>query len=107
MLAKDLVEELRQQALEQFDVPVHLETTAEEIAWEPDPEDASRQIVVLQHDGRRDALAGGDHRRRPRGVRAEAAAGLRHDAVGGTGCALPGRREGGVRRQAGADRRRW
>ncbi len=48
VLAKDLVEELRQQALEQFDVPVHLETTAEEIAWEPDPDDASRQIVVLR-----------------------------------------------------------
>jgi thioredoxin reductase (NADPH) len=47
ILARDLVEELRQQALEQFDVPVHLETTAESIAWEPDPQDDSRQIVVL------------------------------------------------------------
>ena len=28
VLAKDLVELLREQALEQFDVPVHLETTA-------------------------------------------------------------------------------
>jgi thioredoxin reductase len=48
VLAKDLVEELRQQALEQFDVPVHLETTAEAISWEPDPEDDSKQIVVLR-----------------------------------------------------------
>ncbi len=48
ILARDLVEELRQQALEQFDVPVHLETTAESIGWEPDPEDDSKQIVVLQ-----------------------------------------------------------
>ena len=29
ILAKDLVEQLREQALDQFDVPVHLETTAE------------------------------------------------------------------------------
>ncbi|MGH2920134.1 MAG: NAD(P)/FAD-dependent oxidoreductase [Solirubrobacteraceae bacterium] len=36
LLAKDLVEALRQQALEQFDVPVHLETTAETISWEDD-----------------------------------------------------------------------
>jgi len=34
ILAKDLVEQLREQALEQFDVPVHLETTAETISWE-------------------------------------------------------------------------
>jgi thioredoxin reductase (NADPH) len=47
ILAKDLVEELRQQALEQFDVPVHLETTAESISWETDPEDQGKQIVVL------------------------------------------------------------
>jgi thioredoxin reductase (NADPH) len=40
ILAKDLVESLRRQALEQFDVPVHLETTIETIAWEDD-------IVVL------------------------------------------------------------
>ena len=48
ILARDLVEELRQQALEQFDVPVHLETTAHEISWEPDPQDESKQLVVLQ-----------------------------------------------------------
>ena len=40
ILAKDLVEELRRQALEQFDVPVHLETTVQTIEWEDD-------IVVL------------------------------------------------------------
>ncbi len=40
VLAKDLVEQLRRQALEQFDVPVHLETTVESIGWEDD-------IVVL------------------------------------------------------------
>ena len=55
VLAKDLVEQLREQALEQFDVPVHLETTAETIDWEDD-------IVVLRTntDCRRPAHA---HRR--------------------------------------------
>jgi thioredoxin reductase len=43
ILARDLVEELRSQALEQFDVPVHLSTTAHEIAWEED-------AVVLRTD---------------------------------------------------------
>jgi thioredoxin reductase (NADPH) len=43
VLASDLVEELRAQALEQFDVPVHLNTTAHEIAWEDD-------AVVLRTD---------------------------------------------------------
>ena len=41
ILANDLVESLRRQALEQFDVPVHLETTVETIDWEDD-------IVVLR-----------------------------------------------------------
>jgi len=36
VLAKDLVDSLREQALDQFDVPVHLETTAERISWEDD-----------------------------------------------------------------------
>ena len=36
ILAKDLVDNLRAQALEQFDVPVHLETTANEISWADD-----------------------------------------------------------------------
>ena len=33
VLAKDLVEQLRVQAVEQFDVPVHLETTADRIEY--------------------------------------------------------------------------
>ena len=41
VLARDLVDQLKTQALEQFDVPVHLETTAEEIAYEDD-------VVVLK-----------------------------------------------------------
>jgi thioredoxin reductase (NADPH) len=36
VLARDLVEMLRVQALEQFQVPVHLSTTAETISWEDD-----------------------------------------------------------------------
>jgi thioredoxin reductase len=36
ILAKDLVEKMREQTLEQFDVPVHLDTTAERISWEDD-----------------------------------------------------------------------
>jgi thioredoxin reductase len=43
VLAKDLVAMLRAQALEQFDVPVHLETTAERISWE-------HEHVVLHTD---------------------------------------------------------
>jgi thioredoxin reductase (NADPH) len=43
VLAKDLVEMLREQTLDQFDVPVHLETTAERISWEDD-------LVVLHTD---------------------------------------------------------
>jgi ferredoxin/flavodoxin---NADP+ reductase len=43
VLAKDLVELMRQQSLEQFDVPVHLNTTAETISWEDD-------LVVLHTD---------------------------------------------------------
>ena len=50
ILAKDLVERHRQQTLEQFDVPVHLETTAESISWEDDPEAPDRKIVVLHTD---------------------------------------------------------
>jgi thioredoxin reductase (NADPH) len=51
VLARDLVEQLRVQTLDQFDVPLHLETTAERISWEPDPEnpdDPERQLVVLE-----------------------------------------------------------
>jgi thioredoxin reductase (NADPH) len=43
VLAKDLVAQLRAQALDQFDVPVHLETTASEIAWDGD-------VVTLHTD---------------------------------------------------------
>src|SRR5712691_5569440 len=50
ILAKDLVEQLREQALGQFDVPVHLETTARTISWEPDPDDPERKLVVLHTD---------------------------------------------------------
>jgi thioredoxin reductase (NADPH) len=44
VLAKDLVEMLRVQALKQFDVPVHLNTTAATISWEGSGED---RLVVL------------------------------------------------------------
>jgi ferredoxin/flavodoxin---NADP+ reductase len=47
VLARDLVEQLREQALDQFDVPVHLETTAETISWEDDPEREDGRLVVL------------------------------------------------------------
>jgi thioredoxin reductase len=47
VLARDLVELLRRQALEQFDVPVHLSTTAETISWEGEGED---RVVVLHTD---------------------------------------------------------
>ncbi len=50
VLARDLVDKLREQTLEQFDVPVHLETTAETISWEDDPDDAEGRIVVLHTD---------------------------------------------------------
>jgi len=43
VLAKDLVELMREQTLDQFDVPVHLETTAERISREDD-------LVVLHTD---------------------------------------------------------
>src|SRR3954447_3415490 len=36
VLAKDLVEQLREQSVEQFGVPVHLETTAHAVEYEPD-----------------------------------------------------------------------
>lgn len=47
ILARDLVENLREQAIEQFDVPVHLETTAESISYEGEGED---RIVTLHTD---------------------------------------------------------
>lgn len=50
VLAKDLVDELRRQSLEQFDVPVHLETTADRVEYEPDPDDPDRKILRLVTD---------------------------------------------------------
>jgi thioredoxin reductase (NADPH) len=47
VLAKDLVEMLRQQAIEQFEVPVHLNTTTETISWEGEGEE---RVVVLHTD---------------------------------------------------------
>jgi thioredoxin reductase (NADPH) len=47
VLARDLVELLREQAIEQFDVPVHLDTTAGTISWEGEGED---RVVVLHTD---------------------------------------------------------
>jgi thioredoxin reductase (NADPH) len=47
VLARDLVEVLRVQALEQFNVPVHLDTTAEAISWEGEGED---RVIVLHTD---------------------------------------------------------
>ncbi len=45
--ARDLVELMRVQSLEQFDVPVHVNTTAETISWEGHGED---RVVVLHTD---------------------------------------------------------
>jgi ferredoxin/flavodoxin---NADP+ reductase len=47
VLARDLVEMLRVQSIDQFDVPVHLGTTAETISWEGSGED---RVVVLHTD---------------------------------------------------------
>jgi len=47
VLASDLVDQLREQALGQFDVPVHLDTTAQRISWEADLNDPQRRLVVL------------------------------------------------------------
>src|SRR5436309_5932710 len=50
VLAKDLVELLREQSVEQFDVPVYLETTAERVEYEEDPEDPEKQILRIVTD---------------------------------------------------------
>jgi ferredoxin/flavodoxin---NADP+ reductase len=50
VLAKDLVKMLHEQSVEQFDVPVHLETTALRVEYEPDPEDAEKQILRIVTD---------------------------------------------------------
>src|ERR671937_1536205 len=50
ILAKDLVQELYKQSVEQFDVPVHLEVTADRVEYEPDPDDPEKQILRLVTD---------------------------------------------------------
>jgi ferredoxin/flavodoxin---NADP+ reductase len=50
ILAKDLVDQLAEQSIEQFDVPVHLETTADRVEYEQDPDDPERQILRLVTD---------------------------------------------------------
>jgi thioredoxin reductase len=50
VLAKDLVEQLREQAIDQFDVPMYLETTAERVEYEPDPEDPEKEIIRIVTD---------------------------------------------------------
>ena len=50
VLARDLVEQLERQSVEQFNVPVHLETTAARVEYEPDPDDPERQILRLVTD---------------------------------------------------------
>ncbi|HEX8075386.1 MAG TPA: NAD(P)/FAD-dependent oxidoreductase, partial [Thermoleophilaceae bacterium] len=50
ILAKDLVELLKEQSIDQFDVPVHLETTADRVEYEPDPDDPERRIMRLVTD---------------------------------------------------------
>src|SRR3712207_417241 len=62
ILAKDLVEELREQAIEQFQVPVHLETTAETISWEL--ENGERLVCIHTDRGvlrSRDLIIAGGH----------------------------------------------
>jgi thioredoxin reductase (NADPH) len=63
VLAKDLVAQLREQALGQFDVPVHLETTAESIAYEE--VDGEKIVVLRTTDGRelrsRTVIVSGGH----------------------------------------------
>jgi thioredoxin reductase (NADPH) len=50
ILARELVERLREQALGQFDVPVSLETTAQAVSYEGDG--AARIVVLHTADGR-------------------------------------------------------
>lgn len=50
ILAKDLVEELRKQSLEQFDVPVHLETTAQRVEYDENPDDPERPLLRIVTD---------------------------------------------------------
>lgn len=50
IVAHDLVEQLRIQSIEAFQVPVHLETTAERIEYIPDPEDPAKRLIRLITD---------------------------------------------------------
>jgi thioredoxin reductase (NADPH) len=50
ILAKDLVDQLKEQSIDQFGVPVHLETTADHVEYEEDPEDPERKILRLVTD---------------------------------------------------------
>jgi thioredoxin reductase (NADPH) len=50
VLAKDLVKMLEEQSIDQFDVPVHLETTAHRVEYQPDPEDPEKQILRVVTD---------------------------------------------------------
>jgi ferredoxin/flavodoxin---NADP+ reductase len=50
VLAKDLVAEIGRQSIDQFEVPVHLETTALRLEYEQDPDDPERRIVRLITD---------------------------------------------------------
>ncbi len=62
ILARDLVELLRVQSLEAFDVPVHLGTTVSTISWEGSGDD---RVVVLHTDAgelrSRTVIVGGGH----------------------------------------------
>ena len=74
-----LVEQLREQALEQFDVPVHLESTADRIEYDGD------EIVLHTTDGelrsRTVIIAGGHGAFEPKKL----PVGRRHDPVEGRG----------------------
>jgi ferredoxin/flavodoxin---NADP+ reductase len=62
VLARDLVDLLRVQALDQFEVPVHLETTAETISWEGSGVD--RHVVLHTDRGQlrsRTVIVAGGH----------------------------------------------
>jgi thioredoxin reductase (NADPH) len=50
IIAKDLVDQLKEQSIDQFGVPVHLETTADRVEYEPDPDDPERKILRLVTD---------------------------------------------------------
>jgi ferredoxin/flavodoxin---NADP+ reductase len=50
VLAKDLVEMLRAQSTGQFDVPILLETTAERVEYETDPDEPDKRILRIRTD---------------------------------------------------------